>query len=259
MRKLLARLYNGTSTTSKVFRFFMLIVDIAAISFFIATAMMPFQDWILKVDLAIAAFFSLDLLARLWIAPAKGKFLVSWGTLLDIVIIATLIAPIFLNDLLFLRVLRTLRLLTSHHIVRDLRTYSDFFKHNEKIIYSTLNLSVFIFFMSSLVFVLQHKVNDQINNYVDALYYTVTTLTTTGFGDIILHGNTGKLLSIFIMVFGISLFLNLVQNLFRRKNNKVDVTCQECGLSRHEPDAVCCKHCGENIHIPNDGEVRAQI
>ncbi len=255
MKRLLRRLYNGTATTSKLFRFFILLIDIAAIVFFIATAMMPYRSWIENVDLAIAAFFTIDLLARFWIVPIKWKFLLRFATIIDIIIIIALIAPLFFSNMLFLRVFRTLRLLGSHHVVRDLRTYSDFFVHHEKVIFATINLVVFIFFMSSLVFVLQHDVNEQINNYIDALYYTVTTLTTTGFGDITLHGNTGKMLSIFIMVVGISLFLNLVQTLFRPKNNKVDVTCKECGLSRHEPDAVCCKHCGTKINIPNTGDI----
>ena len=255
MRKLLSRLYNGTSTRSKLFRFIILFIDIAAIIFFIATAMMPYRSWIEQIDLAIAAFFALDLLARFWIVPIKWKFMLRPATIIDIVIIVALIAPLFFSNLLFLRVFRTLRLLGSHHVVRDLREYSDFFVHHEKVIYAAINLFVFVFFMSSLVFVLQHDVNEQINNYIDALYYTVTTLTTTGFGDITLHGNTGKLLSIFIMVFGISLFLNLIQTLFRPRNNKVDVTCTNCGLSRHEPDAVCCKHCGKGINIPNIGEM----
>ncbi len=254
MRKLLGRLYNGTAMTSKVFRFTILFIDIIAIIFFIATAMMPYRTWIENVDLAIAAFFTIDLLARFWIVPAKIKFIFRIATLIDILIIIALIAPLFFSNMLFLRVFRTLRLLGSHHVVRDLREYSDFFVHHEKVIYAAINLFVFIFFMSSLVFVLQHDINPQINNYIDALYYTVTTLTTTGYGDIILHNNTGHLLSIFIMVVGISLFLNLVQILFKPNSHKVDVTCTNCGLARHERDAVCCKHCGKDIHIPNTGD-----
>ena len=57
--------------------------------------------------------------------------------------------------------------------------------------------------------------NEKITNYVDALYFTVTTLSTTGFGDITLVGNSGKLLSVAIMIFGISLFLRLVQVVLR--------------------------------------------
>jgi len=69
--------------------------------------------------------------------------------------------------------------------------------------------------MTALVFVLQFEDNPDIDGYIDALYFTVTTLTTTGFGDIILTGNLGRLLAVFIMVAGVALFLRLAQTIFR--------------------------------------------
>ena len=86
----------------------------------------------------------------------------------------------------------------------------------------------------------------------DALYFTATALSTTGFGDITLQGTGGRLLSVVIMVFGVTLFLRLAQVLFRP--TKVRYECRHCGLQRHEPDAVHCKHCGHIIHLDSEGE-----
>jgi voltage-gated potassium channel len=91
------------------------------------------------------------------------------------------------------------------------------------------------------------------SNFLDAMYFTITTLTTTGFGDITLQGETGRLLSIIIMIFGVSLFLRLVQTMFRP--SKVRYVCPACGLFLHEADAVHCKHCGRVLNIPSDGDV----
>ena len=79
----------------------------------------------------------------------------------------------------------------------------------------------------------------------------MTTLTTTGFGDIVLKGASGRLLSIIIKVVGVALFLRLIQTIFRPQ--KVMFTCPRCGLKRHEPDAVHCKHCGEVVNIATEG------
>jgi voltage-gated potassium channel len=105
--------------------------------------------------------------------------------------------------------------------------------------------------MTALVYQTQHGINDKITNYVDALYFTVTTLTTTGFGDVTLVGNTGKLLAVAIMIFGISLFLRLVQVVLRPA--KAYFPCPTCGLRRHDHDAVHCKACGTVLNIPDDG------
>ena len=45
--------------------------------------------------------------------------------------------------------------------------------------------------MTGFVYETQHAHNPQIANYADALYFTVTALTTTGFGDITLPGTPG--------------------------------------------------------------------
>ena len=105
--------------------------------------------------------------------------------------------------------------------------------------------------MTALVFETQVGINPLIGNYLDALYFTVATLTTTGFGDITMQGNIGRLLSVFIMIFGVSLFIRLIQTVFRPF--KVRFTCTNCGLYLHDRDAVCCKHCGNTIAIPDDG------
>lgn len=90
-----------------------------------------------------------------------------------------------------------------------------------------------------------------ISGYVDALYFTITSLTTTGYGDIILPGVWGRLLSIAVMLGGVGLFFRPIQSLARP--HKVRHPCPTCGLGRHDPDAVHCKACGRTLHIPDEG------
>jgi voltage-gated potassium channel len=128
---------------------------------------------------------------------------------------------------------------------------SKFVRANEDVLFSIVNLLVFIFIITAVVYVTQEAVNPAISNYVDALYFTIATLTTTGFGDITLMGTSGRILAVLIMIFGISLFLRLIQTIFRP--SKIRYECPACGLTRHEPDAIHCKHCGTLIHITSEG------
>ena len=77
------------------------------------------------------------------------------------------------------------------------------------------------------------------------------TLSTTGFGDVTLEGAQGRLLSMAVMIVGISLFFRLAQAVFC-PGGKVHHPCPRCGLQRHELDAVHCKACGLLLNIPND-------
>jgi voltage-gated potassium channel len=107
--------------------------------------------------------------------------------------------------------------------------------------------------MTAVVYETQHFRNSQIANYADALYFTVTALTTTGFGDITLQGTPGRLISVAIMIFGVTLFFNLARALL--SPDKVRFRCPTCGLQRHDRDAVHCKACGTVLNIPDDGAV----
>ena len=112
-------------------------------------------------------------------------------------------------------------------------------------------IGVGLFVVAGFIFTFFARPDSGIEGYVDALYYTVTTVTTTGFGDVVLPGAWGRLTAIIVMIFGLGLFVRLAQAVFRP--NKVHFPCPNCGLNRHDPDAVHCKACGETLAIPDEG------
>jgi voltage-gated potassium channel len=114
-----------------------------------------------------------------------------------------------------------------------------------------VHLAVFLFVMTGLVYETQHWTNPEIRNYADALYVTVTALTTIGFGDITLRGTTGRLISLVIMIFRVTLFLRLLRSLLQ--SHKVCFSCPDCELQHHEADAVHCNACGRVLNIPDEG------
>ncbi|KUO55274.1 MAG: ion transporter [Alphaproteobacteria bacterium BRH_c36] len=235
-----------------MFRYAILGLDAATVVFFIVTSMFEPTTWVYVVDAFIAVYIAIDLGVRWWIDYNRPRFLMQFTTWADIVVIVSLILPAALESFLFLRVLRALRLLRSYRVLADLRQEFAFFRRNEELIQSAVNLLVFVFVMTALVYVMQHKTNPAISTYLDALYFTVTALTTTGFGDVTLQGTSGRLLSVVILLLGVALFLRLAQTIFRP--SRVTYECPDCGLSRHDMDAVHCKHCGRVLHITTTGE-----
>lgn len=244
----LDELYNGISRQAKLFRIAMLAFDVFSIVFFAATSTVRHELWVVIIDVLIAVVIIVDLVARYLIAPDTRGWLRSFETWTDVVVVLSLLAAAFYENLLFFRALRLLR---SYRVLAELRSSVSAIRRYYDQIKAVLNLLVFMFVMSSIVFVMQEKVNDKINHYLDALYFTIAALSTTGFGDIVLVGNSGKLLSIIIMLVGISLFLRMLQTIFRP--NRVRYTCPDCGLRRHDFDAVHCKACGRVLAIEDEG------
>ncbi|HYE50087.1 MAG TPA: ion channel [Azospirillaceae bacterium] len=236
---------------SERFRFGLAVFDAVTVVAFVVLTFVPPEPWVIVVDAAIGAMMLLELIGRTLIAHRRTAFLLRPGTLVDIAVTASLLVPSLVGSLAFLRVLRALRLVRALRVVRELKRRNAWVAERGELIETITNLLVFVLITSALVYELQVGRNPDIRTLTDALYFTVTSLTTTGYGDITLVGETGKLLSVVIMIVGISLFVKLAQAIFRP--SKVHYECQACGLCRHDPDAVHCKHCGNLVHIETEG------
>lgn len=247
----LCELYEGDTQRGYRFRYGLLVFDLATIGFIIGTSFTERNRFIEVADIVIGLAVLVDLASRLLISSNRKRDLLHPTTLADVIAIASFLAPLSSEGAAFLRILRTLRLLHAYQLLARLRADFTFFKRNEDVIIAIVHLLVFIFIMTGIVYESQHAKNPLIGNYVDALYFTVTTLTTTGFGDITLTGTWGRLTSVVVMIAGVTLFLRLAQVLFRP--HKVRFPCPECGLQRHDPDAVHCKACGVVLNIPDEG------
>lgn len=245
-------LYTGRSANARRFRYGLIIFDAATIVYFILTAAIPHTPLMYGVNAVLGVLILADLAARLWISDNRGRELRRIYTVADILVVASLlVVPFFSDAAAFLRILRGLRLIHSYHLMRDLRRESRFFRLHEDSVLAAVNLFVFIFVTTSFVFVFAFDERTGPAAYIDALYFTVATLTTTGFGDITMKTPGGKLLSVFIMVVGVALFIQLARTVFQP--SKVHYKCPECGLTRHDPDAIHCKHCGESLKIETEG------
>ncbi len=250
-RKDLRLLYEGRSRRAKRFRYLMLAFDLFTIAFFVVASFVHEALWLRETEIVLSVLITIDFLLRLWISKDRRRYLLQLATIADVVVVISLVVQFFVENLAFLRILRALRLMRSYHVVNDLRARSPFFRRNEHVIVAAVNMIVFVFVVTATVYVFQAPINPYINNYVDALYFTVTTLTTVGYGDITLTGTSGKLLAVSIMIFGVALFLRLVQAVFRPR--KVRYRCPRCGLLEHDPDASHCKACGHILNIPYEG------
>jgi voltage-gated potassium channel len=256
LRRKIRLLYTGQSQRARRFRYGLIAFDVLTIAYFIATAALPTTPIMTVLNTGLGVLILLDLAARFWISDNLRQELTRIYTLADMVVVASLLLPpIFVENLAFLRVLRGLRLIHAYHLLHDLRRESLFFRRHEDAILASVNLFVFIFVTTSIVFVLAFDDATGVAGYIDALYFTVATLTTTGFGDITMTTPGGKLLSVFIMVVGVALFVQLARAIFQP--SRIKYKCPECGLNRHERDAIHCKHCGEPLKIETEGETGA--
>ncbi|EJW10287.1 putative potassium channel protein [Rhodovulum sp. PH10] len=243
--------YESDAPEAHRFRYLLLAFDLLTVLFIVVTSFLPRTVLMERIDILLGLMILADFLARFSISRRPLREFAHLSTLADLVAIVSFLAPLVGEGAGFLRVLRTVRLLQTYEVLARLRADSPWFRCHEEPVLATVHLSVFVFVMTGIVYETQHAGNPLIANYADALYFTVTALTTTGFGDITLPGTSGRLISVVVMVLGVTLFLNLVRTLLQP--SKVRFSCPRCGLARHEPDAVHCKACGLVLNIPDEG------
>jgi voltage-gated potassium channel len=250
IRDRLRKLYHGNTPAAFRFQIAAVAVDLAIIIFFILTPVLQESRAFLWLDYLVAALVAADMAGRLLASTDVWRLLKQPTSWIDGFILLTLLFPTALANLAFLRILRLWSLSRSgalwrHLEMRRLRAWRD-------ASHAVVNLLTFLFVVTGFVYTFFFRDGSGFTGYVDAMYVTVATVTTTGFGDIVLPGVAGKLTAIVTMIIGISLFVRLAQAIFRP--SKVFFPCPQCGLQRHEPDAVHCKACGHLLNIPNDGE-----
>ena len=251
LRARLRYLYHGSQPPAVRFRLAVIVIDFAIIGFFLAAPILHEAGRVYYVvDYLVAAILALDLAARAYAHTDIRDWLKKPATWVDLFILATLLFPAWLFNFGFLRLLRLWTLLNSDFFWRTVgRRYDD--TRVEEVTRALAALVTFVFVVTGFVYATFRGSHPGISGYLDALYFTVATLTTTGFGDITLKTPGGRLLAVIIMVVGVGLFLRLLQAIFRP--NKVRFECPSCALLVHDIDAVHCKHCGIVLPIPNEG------
>lgn len=249
MRSMLRLLYHGRSPVAVRFQRAVLIVDLLIILFFIVGPVLRDRPSFLLLDIAVAVLLLADITARALATTDILRWLRQPTTLVDLFVLVTLLLPTLLANYGFLRILRLWTLSNSGFLWRGLRKRD--LAEWEETGRAIVNLLTFLFIVTGFVFTFFAGADTGIAGYIDALYFTVTSVTTTGYGDIVLPGTWGRLVSIVVMIVGISLFVRLAQAMFRPA--KVVFPCPQCGLRRHDPDAVHCKACGHVLNIPDEG------
>lgn len=249
LRQRLARLYFGEDAAAIRFQFALMVIDLAIIAFFLAGPYLRDRPSYLVIDYLIAFWIAAELLAQWTISSSTRRMLAKPIVWVDLFVLCTLLFPQWLFNFGFLRVARIWAVARRPVFKLMLRRLG--LREQVDVVTAFINLFVFLFLVTGFVYTFFFYREDAGSGFIDAFYFTVATVTTTGFGDITLPGTFGKLTSIVTMIIGISLFVRLAQAIVRPY--KVSFPCPECGLQRHDADAVHCKACGHILNIPDEG------
>ncbi len=164
-----------------------------------------------NVDIGITIFFALEFAIRIAVAPSrKGYLKEHWLDLLAII-------PV-VRWLRFIRVLRVLRILRIARLLRVFDTLDYFeitiarFAKLNGLQWMMLALTMIMLIASGLLFLFENPVNEKIQTYWDALYASVVTWTTPGYGDIAPITQGGRISGLVLIISGLVTWGLLIAN-----------------------------------------------
>lgn len=214
------------------------------------------RDLLWTVEVGIAALFAAEYLLRIYGAESRvGEFFNGY-TLVDLLsILPTLVVFLLPGGVVvnigFLRALRVVRVLRFYRFTKERGFFFGTVSRGTLRVMKLLLTVLTIFFVSAgLFYSVEVRFNPAVSTFGDAFYYTVVTLTTVGFGDITPQTEAGRWVTVGSILAGVVLIPWQASRIVREwtAQERRDVTCPQCGLAYHDPDASHCKACGHVIY-----------
>lgn len=172
-----------------------------------------------RIELGFATVFAVEYATRFWVAaerPGNGdwrkrlRFVFSLSGLLDLAIILVTIAPLITMNLMVLRLVRLLRIMRLAKLGRmsdAIRRVSTAVAARKFELLFTMGLAgaVLIFGATALHFLEGELQPDKFGSIPRAMWWSVVTLTTIGYGDVYPITVAGKIVASVVAVAGVGL------------------------------------------------------
>lgn len=192
---------------ARPYELFMLILSILAL---VAIAMNTFNlindegkiilDW---ADIFVCVLFFIDFLINLYRAPKRLRYFFTWGWI-------DLLSSIPTIDILrFGRVARILRVFRLIRALKAAKIIAAFIldKRGESAFLAATLLSILLVTISSIAILQLETVHDSnIKGASDAVWWSLVTLTTVGYGDRFPVTDEGRIIGVVLMIAGVGLF-----------------------------------------------------
>lgn len=160
-------------------------------------------------DYFTVTIFTIEYLSRIYYAQNRKKYILSFYGIIDLLAILPFYFSFFI-DLRALRILRVIRFIRVFKIVRYSAAVSRMTKAlidaKEELIISIIMLCVMVYLTAYGIYIFEHDAQpDKFTTIFDAMWWSIVTITTVGYGDIYPITIGGRIFTFFMMIIGLGL------------------------------------------------------
>ncbi|KAJ8904528.1 hypothetical protein NDN08_001046 [Rhodosorus marinus] len=220
------------------------------------------------LDVSITGVFVFEYFLR-WYSGGglRPRYLAKKIMIIDLLAIL----PPFLSmatdyNLQFVRLLRVVRIFRLQRVLQKKEFYRLFgiksavSETNLRIAEVMVTVFSILYVSSGFLYEAEVEVNGAIDNFFDAFYFMVVTLTTVGFGDITPVTPLGKLVVSCSIITGILYIpyqfgrlaeavlgdMGMIEMMGKARNTE-KIECLSCGTKIHPSDSSYCRICGSRL------------
>ena len=195
-----------------------------------------------SLEIFVVIIFFAEYVARIMVEDNKRKYILSARGVVDLVSFLPLMFVGF--DLRFVRIFRltkVLRVLDKDGYESIIKRFKMAFIDVYKEIVVFFVLSLFLIYVSGVViyFAEHHAQPDKFRNIFDGMWWSVITLTTTGYGDVLPITIIGKIFTVFDLIIGIGILIvpsSLLVQSFHNINKNERTTDRRNRVRKENPN-----------------------
>lgn len=267
LRQKIYILVYGTNTPSgKLFDIILLILIVCSLITImletITEVNMAFHNELLVAEWIFTILFTLEYILRIYCIDKPFKYIFSFYGIIDLLAILPMYLSFFvaggkvLSNIRTLRLFRLFRVLKLFHFVEEsTKLKIALLSSRPKIIVFLYTVIVISFTVGTLMYFIEGPAHG-FKNIPISIYWTIITLTTVGYGDIVPQTGVGQFLASILVIIGygiiavptgiVSLELSKQKN-SRTSPKKNSTTCPSCQATGHPENSIFCFKCGSKL------------
>ena len=220
-----------------------------------------YHELIMAFEWGFTILFTIEYFFRIYAVNRSFKYIFSFMGIVDLLaIIPTYLIFIFpavhwMSVIRAIRLIRIFRIFKLSRYLRGAHTMQIALRSSRpKIIVFLLSVMLSVIILGTLMYIIENSARTNgFENIPNSIYWSIITLTTVGYGNIVPMTILGKIVASFIMILGygiIAVPTGIVTAEFSRKRKeKVNTqVCPDCTAEGHEMEAKFCNKCGAELN-----------
>ncbi len=206
------------------------------------------------VEWSFTIIFTIEYVVRIVCSKNPFTYIKSFFGIVDLISIVPAYLSLLIPGAQFLLVTRTIRLLRVFRVLKLARYLQESRVLLQALGASRYKVTVFLGVVLTVILILgtiMHLVeagNPGFSTIFHGMYWSIVTMTTVGYGDVVPLTGVGKLLASIIMVMGygiIAVPTGIISVEINQAMRQPMIKCNICGTGKAHQQAKFCHECGE--------------